>query len=347
MVAGDAVARARLLHENGRSAEAMRLLAPHLASAPDDEEALWIAGFAQLTLGDVEGATSAASRMAALAPENPDAHLLAAAVLSQRKEHLLARNAATRAVQLAPHSPLPYRMAASVDLAADSVNDWTEHHARRAVELDPHSAHNHRILGSVLLELKRRDEAGEALHRAAALAPDDETVRHELARWNLASGRTSVAAEGFAAVIRADPTDSNALHNLRLTVGRTFWYAQLVLWGCFLLLARTRSLSDGDSAAWMRAGAPILLVATLGMWFFQLRRNWRGVGVMVRAVRGQWVLQIGLATHIACLVCVAVGALLPGEGGLDVLAVGLVFLALSTLATWLYLNNLKKALDTR
>lgn len=63
--------------------------------------------------------------------------------------------------------------------------NWTDalFYARRAVELDPYAYAHWDTLGAILMALEAWDAAGEALHAALALNPDDEGVNARLKAW--------------------------------------------------------------------------------------------------------------------------------------------------------------------
>lgn len=331
----DAVAeRARALIATRRFPDAIRLLGPHVAVHPEDTDACRMLGWAQLGADDLDGALRSLRRLATTAPDAVDTHLLAAAVHSSRHEYADARTAAQNAIRLRPDHPAPYRTAVAIDIDAGMATDTTVALARKAIELDPQDVDAHRLAGTALLNMRRRKEAGEYLRKAVALDPDNTTTAAELSRWQASTGRSAAAARGFAAVVRADPTDVVALHNLRVTVWRTFSIAQLVLWIAMVVLGRVRLLTSGDPASWIRGIGPVVVVLTLAAWGFQLRGAWRGVGTMLTVLRSDRLLQLGLAAHVLCLVALLGASLLGGTPGEVSLIVGVALLLLASGTTW-------------
>lgn len=324
-----------------RFADASRRLRQHLAAYPADTDGRRLLGWAQLGLTDLDGAAASARAVVAAAPNSPDAHLLAAAVHSARKEVAAARDAAAIAIRLAPEHPAPLRMAAAVDIDADQVTESTLAQAVRAVQLNPDDAVAQRLAGTASLELRRPRQAGEYLRRAAELDPDDPATAVELARWNASRGRRAAAAKGLAEVIRADPSDSVAVSNLKATVWQTFSVAQLVLWCATVVLSRVRLFTNGDPAAWSRIVGPLVVVLALATWLFQLRGSWRGAAAMLPAVRSDRVLSVGMLAHLLCLVALACTPL-PGAAGTAALIAGLAFLLVATATIWIRARQEKR-----
>jgi len=337
----DVRSRAQLLIAAARHQEAARLLGAHLAADPGDSDALRLLGWAQLGALDTDGALRSVRALISQAPGDVDSQLLAAVVHAACREIALAQQAARTAIRLAPTHPAPYRVAAGVDIDCGLVTDATVMLARQAIELDPQDADAHRLAGTALLELRRRKEAGEYLRRAAALDPESSSTAAELARWQAHRGAGAAAARGFAAVVQADPTDRLALQNLNATVWHTFSIAQLVLWAAMAVLGRARLLVDGDPAGWVHLVGPITVSLTLGAWGYQLRGAWR-LGPMMRVVRTDRTLQIGLAAHVLCLVTLIVATLLPDRPGELALLVGIALVLTATATVWIRQRQQKR-----
>lgn len=332
----DAIAeRASALIASRRFPDAIRLLGPHVAAHPDDAVACRMLGWAQLGADDLDGALASLRTLATAAPDAVDTQLLAAAVHSSRHEYAEARTAAQTAIRLRPDHPAPYRTAAAIDIDADMATDTTVALARRAIELNPQDVDAYRLAGTALLNMRRRREAGEYLRKAAALDPEDRTTAAELSRWQASTGRSAAAARGFAAVVRADPTDVVALHNLRVTVWRTFSIAQVALWAAMVLLGRVRFLTGGDPASWVRGIGPVVVLITLAAWGFQLRGAWRGVGTMLGVLRTDRLLQAGLAAHALCLLALLCASLCRGHAGVVSLIIAIALLLVASSTTWI------------
>lgn len=335
--------RAALLKDSGRSGPALALLAPYLAQNPDDLSALRLAGWCHFDLGELDPALGCASRLAALAPEQPAAHLLLAVVQGRRQNIVASSQAIDTAIRLAPQSSEPYRIAAALDLQGHRTSARTEQLARRAVSLAPHDAIAHRVLGSTLIELRRYDEATVELGQAAALNPGDSAVRSELARIDIAKGRSARAALGFAAAVRADPTDEVARHNLQAATWNAFRIAHLILWISFLVLGRFTVLSDSTSTSQLaHVVGPLAVLVTLGAWAFQLRSGPSGFAVLLSAARSDRLLGVAMLSHALCLVLLLAAALLPTWLAGPLLTLVTLLLVLGTIVGWIRISQLRK-----
>lgn len=344
----DAVRHAALLRESGRADESLKILGPYLASFPGDVEAHRQAGWSQLALDRIVDAHRSAERTLALAPTNPDSHLLMAGALAAQRRYPEARQAVAGAMTYAPHSGVPFQVAVSIDLRANEVTAGTESLSRRAIELDPHDPDGHRLLGSTLLKLKRFDEARAAFRQALALDPADQAAAGELARADLVQGRTGQAASGFVAALRSDPTNQIIGYNLRVAAFHAFGNAQLVLWIGFFIGARIRSLASSSSGATaVHTIIPIAVLLALAMWAYQLRRSSGGIAALVTAVRADRLLLTGVLLHFLCMPWLLIGDLLPYAVGQWVIVVGAVLLAGASIMTWVIRRQLRKTLPTR
>jgi Flp pilus assembly protein TadD len=341
--AGAVAERAALLKDSGRAGQALALLAPHLAAHPDDLSALRLAGWCHFELDELDQALWCAGRLAALAPDQPAAQLLLAVVQGRRRDSVASQRAIEAAIRLAPNHSEPYRIAAALDLQARRVGPRTEELARRAVWISPHDAVAHRVLGSTLIELRRYDEAAAELGQAAALDPADSAVASELARIDIARGRSASAAVGFAAAVRADPSDAVARHNLQAAAWNAFRLAQLVLWACFLVLGRLWVLAaSGSNATLAHVVGPVSVVATLGAWAFQLRRRPSGLRVLFTVTRSDRMLSVAMASQLLCLVLLLVAAFLPTDTAGALLGLVTLLLVVGTVVGWIRVSALRK-----
>jgi Flp pilus assembly protein TadD len=337
------VERAALLKDSGRSGPALALLAPYLAQNPDDLTALRLAGWCHFDLDQLDPALYCASRLASLAPEQPAAHLLLAVVQGRRQNVGASVQAIDAAIALAPYNSEPYRIAAALDLQGHRTSPRTEQLARQAVSLAPHDAIAHRVLGSILIELRRYDEATVELGRAAALNPGDSAVTSELARIDIAKGRSASAAVGFAAAVRADPTDEIARHNLRAAAWNAFRIAHLILWLSFLVLGRFTVFADSGSTDQLaHVVGPIAVLATLGAWAFQLRSRPSGLSVLLVATRSDRMLSIAMASHALSLVSLLAAAFAPTPLAGPLLILVTVLLVTGTVVGWIRVSQLRK-----
>jgi Flp pilus assembly protein TadD len=341
----EVVERSVLLREAGRPMEALRILAPYLAANPDDAEGLRQAGWSYLAVKDNDSAYQSARKAVALQPENADHHLLMANVATKLGHIDLARQAVRTAMNLAPHSAVPYLSGVSVDLQARQISTGTERLARKATELAPHHAAAHRMLGSTLLELKRYSEARQEFEQALRLDPDDDAAKAELARLDLARGRTGAAAVALHAALRLDPTDKVMVFNLKVAAANAFNRAQLVLWIGVFVAFRIRLFGgdDDDLGGLMRVVGPVLVVAVLGMWAWQLRGAPGGIAAVAKATRQEWSLVVGVALHFLGMLLLLGAAFLPNSIANANAALALVAVVLATLMTWVIKSRLRRS----
>jgi tetratricopeptide (TPR) repeat protein len=252
------------------------------------------------------------------------------------------------AIRLAPYHSDPYRVAAALDLQSHRASARTEELARRAIALAPHDAIAHRVLGSTLIELRRYDEATAALHEAAALNPTDTAVAAELARIDIAKGRSASAAVGFAAAVRADPTDAIAKHNLQAATWNAFRIAHLVLWVCFFVLGRFMVAPDRQTTSSLaHLVGPVTLIATLAAWAYQLRTRPSGWRVLLATSRSDRMLAAAMASHVLCLVCLAAATLVPTPVERPLLVAVTASLLAGTVLVWIRMAALRKEAQRR
>ena len=335
--------RAALLKDSGRSAQALALLAPYLSQNPNDLTALRLAGWSHVDLDEYDAALYCAVRLSGLAPDQPSSHLLMAVVQGARKDVGASVRAIDTAIRLAPQHSEPYRIAAALDLQGHRASPRTEQLARHAVLLAPHDAVAHRVLGSTLIELRRFDEAAAALGQAAALNPADAAVSNELARIDIAKGRSASAAAGFAAAVRADPTDKVARHNLQAAAWNAFRIAHLMLWLSFLVLGRFTLLDDHNSTATLaHVVGPLSVLATLGAWAYQLRKRPSGFAFLLVAIRSDRMLTIAMVSHALCLLLLLAAAFAPGSAADALVITVSVLLLLATVVSWIRVSQLRK-----
>nr|WP_281361800.1 tetratricopeptide repeat protein [Nakamurella aerolata] len=343
--AGESVIqRASMLDDAGRPAEAIAVLAPYLAEHPDDPRALLVLGWAQLHADDGFGAADTSHRLLARAPDALNPMLLAATVFAHNRDHRAAAAVADRAIALAPHAAVAYRVRAQVDLATGVTGPATRAFADQAVRLDPQSSAALLTAGTAALEARDRAAARNLLERAAAMDPDNLAVRNELARLDMGRGGSLRAAGDFASIVRDDPTQRVALHNLRVAVWKAFGTAHLVLWAAMFVVGRIHWLAGNDGGrdgrpGWLPILAAVAVLATGAAWAIQLQRAGNGLTAGLAAGRtvlaSDRLLQIGFPAHVGCLLALLLSALLPGNAGQVAFFVALALLVLASITTWI------------
>lgn len=214
-------------------AAAMRVLAPYLASEPDDWHALCLAAQAQLGLHEPARALGCAQRASQLDPHSDWPVRLQAIAHRDLGHGFDARQLSRHSVLINPGNYQTHLLVASTDLAAAAVTKHSMAAAEMARRLAPGEPETHIVLGQVALARRRRKRAVESLQQALRLAPESAVAQHELARVRLRQGRIGPALDGFLAAGRLDPTLRQVRPNLHAVLVRALLVLHyLVLLGC-------------------------------------------------------------------------------------------------------------------
>lgn len=216
----DVAVRAELLAEAGRHGEAISLLEQGLAVEPEDEELLETLARVQLDV-DAGAALAAAERLHAVAPENPNASLVAAWSSWRLGRKGAARRHAEEAVRLAPWSAAAHAALGQAEVGRRFRYRRAREAAERAVELAPESTVGYVTAGNVELGRGRWRRASRWYRRALDVDPDDATAQANLAIADRAGGRLGGAFDNALAVLRVDPADAHARAVLDDTIATT------------------------------------------------------------------------------------------------------------------------------
>jgi TolB-like protein/tetratricopeptide (TPR) repeat protein len=159
---------------------------------------LW--GLSSPTPEEGRAALAAAQRVAAVAPESPEAHMAMGNYYQAVSGELpRALDEYTRGQHLAPNNADLLAAAAFVE---EGLGRWdaAEEHYRRARTLDPGSVQTTRRLARVLIWRRRYPEALDMADRAVALAPTNLIVVQTKAQVSLAQGDLAGAQRAIHAV---------------------------------------------------------------------------------------------------------------------------------------------------
>lgn len=178
----DPVARAEVLCDVRRPADARAVLAPVLARDPGDAAAWMTMARALLLLRDYPAAVEAARTAHGLDPSTARPLLLLSAAHTGLRQHREAVAAADEAVRLEPHRPDCYRAAARARMIGRRGRGQAYELAVTAVRLDPGSAESYALLGRAAARRWRRTEAVRLLDQALQLDPQHQEARIELMR---------------------------------------------------------------------------------------------------------------------------------------------------------------------
>ncbi|MEU6620433.1 tetratricopeptide repeat protein [Streptomyces litmocidini] len=273
-----ALARAEALYETGRYAQAGELVARHLASEPEDAEALVLLARCHHRAGDRSAALTAVDQALRIEPELLGGWLMRVHVLLADRRFQEAEATARHAVELAPqywgtHYALGTALAEHAEHARTPARTVEAYEAARtAVGLAPEEDAAHFLVG---LTAQRRGDhatAQRAYETTLRLNPQSSEAHNNLSllrlrrRW-FRRGAWTQAAEGFVASAALDLQDRKARYNLEAMAWNTAAGARWVALVGFL----TSAVADAaipDGATWVVAAVPLLVGAAviLGAW---------------------------------------------------------------------------------
>ncbi|PPF76832.1 hypothetical protein C5B96_16255 [Subtercola sp. Z020] len=236
-----ALVHARTYLSLGKPADALRALAPHLASNPDDERGLCLASQAHLVAGQHAAALQTAQQALIQSPDNEWAWRLTALAYSKLGNTVEARAAAQTAQSIAPQLWVTHAQVAQVDIAAKRITRQAEEAAREAVRLAPEEPDAHLTVGNVALAQQNWPVAEAAFRSALKLQPDHPAARNNLSLVMLRQGRAGSAAAGFIDILSTDPGSEVALRNLRAVAAVALRRIHFILWIAFAIVTVTFS----------------------------------------------------------------------------------------------------------
>jgi hypothetical protein len=202
-------------------AAAMRLLAPYLASEPDDWFALCLAAQALIALEDCDRSLELSRRAAQLNPTDDWPVRLQAIAHRNLGNTSMAPWFARRSVLINPANWQTHYLVANTDLWAGDVGPHSMAAAEQARELAPDEPSTHNLIGQLALAMGRSRLATRSLEQALRLDPENSIARHELARAHLRRFRMAKSVTGFLAVGRMDPSIPQTRLNLHAIAIRT------------------------------------------------------------------------------------------------------------------------------
>lgn len=303
--------RVRDLINLGRYDDALGLIGPLVAEAPNDPQLHRLRGWALLGRDDGIGAAKSAERSLGLDPECADGHVLRALGLLADDFSEFAVGPARRATRLDPHNPQGF-----VALAIAQSNLGRHHEAWRAaetaLELAPNESDLHTVMGDVAAAYPSPDYAVECYRRAIALDPHNAVALNNLAAMgHMRSGGRS-AIRQFVAALAADPRLPEARQNLDLISIR------MILWirnACLVALVIALACSP-VGIRWLGPALVAMLVAVgLLIWSrlpLTFRRS-RGIGLRSGfGHRAATLVNMGVAL-VSVIACCLVALIPPGQ----------------------------------
>lgn len=227
----DAVAdRATAFLEANRPKDAVRILSAHLASHPNDVDALCVLARTRLVLDEHDAALVAAKAAIAQSPDAEWAWRLSSMAHCGRRDFVAAKEAAQTAVRLRPWTWRTHAQAARVDIARGEVDSTTDTAIVEMLKLAPNESEAHTIAGTVDFTRKHWSAAERRFRAALEISPQDPVAQNNLAAVMLGRGRTGSATSAFSNMLGANPQSALALQNLVTSAYASFRHLHLILW---------------------------------------------------------------------------------------------------------------------
>jgi cytochrome c-type biogenesis protein CcmH/NrfG len=154
--------------------------------------------YANLVVGDTEGAIRGYRKALELNPDNTRAHLNLGTLLFVERDYIAAEHHLSEALRLDPEN-VEVRVNLGALLFERGRIVEAEAHLREAVRMAPDDAMAHRNLAHLLLDRRRFHEAAEHYGRAADLEPDDPDTLRSLA-WVLSTAPEPEVRDGTRAL---------------------------------------------------------------------------------------------------------------------------------------------------
>jgi tetratricopeptide (TPR) repeat protein len=261
-----ALAHARAYVENRRWQEALAILAPFVASEPDNPEAWRLITRCQYGLNNFSAAESAATTALTLDPSSEWGHRLYSLVLTAQKSYAAAERAAEASIRLGPNLWMAHVNRANVDLARKQVTPRTLQAAQDAVRLGPNEPEAHTALGRVALAGRRNKAAKAAFRQALRLDPNFATARNNLAVAQLREHNLAAAGKNFLGALRQNPDSALFASNLRVVLRA--WgslYVLALVIGSIVISSVTNGHTITTSTAGVALPVPDLTPSSVGI----------------------------------------------------------------------------------
>lgn len=265
----DFVGRAQTLLDIQRPRDAAALLHRHLASEPQNDQALCLLACAHLAMDDPRQALVAAGMAAAAAPNEEWPHRLASIALAADGQGAKAVVAAERALSLAPDLWLA-RMQLAYALGAAWRWEDALNAAKAAVALAPHEADAHAAVGYAAAGAEQWALAERAYDEALELDPAHAQAHNNLALLELKHRRLGTAARGFAAAVQDGGTRRTGAQNLRNLLWRTILPLYPAMLLCLLAVAIMNAAGTAPTAS--TSVMALLISAAVGVTALRVRQ---------------------------------------------------------------------------
>lgn len=320
----EALERIDHLRVAGRWPDAEAAIRSGLAADPQDGALLWrLASVLLQTHRHAEGLAAAQAAVAA-GPDEPNAHRMLALLLVENGRAQEAVHAGYAAVGLAPDDATAATTYAFVLQRAGRLADAGAV-ARHAVELAPLAPGPHLRVADIASDAGDLVTARRAYEEVLRLDPTNAIARHDLAVLDSRTRSPGRALGGLVAAGRMDPGNPLVLKTVAAVLWQLSWRLRMGLFVAVVLLAV--SGRDPAEPTWTTR---IVATAVLAAAAFV---TWRGVRelppgtrpVVFAALRGDRLLSVTWLVVVVCLLGY-VGAAVTGIATLAALVVPLLIL---------------------
>lgn len=210
---GDALARAKALHNAGRFAEAGSAYEGLLAARPNDPNLSYLAGLAALQHGDAAKAAEHLGRTVKLRPAFSEAHNNLANALAKLNRDEAAMAHYARAAEINPEYTVAIKNRAFL-CAKLRRHDEALAGFERALELDAEFSDGHNGRGVTLQSLGRPEEAVAAFRRALEIKSDHLSATMNLGHGLQLIGRLDEAEAAYRRAVEIDANNANAVFSV-------------------------------------------------------------------------------------------------------------------------------------
>ena len=197
-------------HQAGRLSEALALYRQAIEHAPDNPDALALAGIASCQAGRTDDGIGLLQRSVAIRPESLDAQYNLAHALETAGRFEDAAEAYRKALEIEPGTVDAHVNLGNV-LRKTARPDEAIGHYRQALTVKPDHAAAALNLAGALAEREKPADAAAVLETALRLSPNDENVFYALIRLRLAHGDPRAALAACDTCLSANPRHTRAL----------------------------------------------------------------------------------------------------------------------------------------
>ncbi|HPH32482.1 MAG TPA: tetratricopeptide repeat protein [Chitinophagaceae bacterium] len=225
--------RARLLLQQGRTADAKKELKQVLSQDPDNDTALSLYGQCLLEEKKTDEAISVFQQAISKDPEHGYYFYLMGFAYYQKDDHKQAIEHLGTAIQLEPYQAEFYGLLSHIYIAQRKYELALEK-ADEGLAVDPENITALNARSIALNKLRRTDDAVETMQTTLSMDPDN-AITHTTVGWNLLEkGRHKEAMNHFREALRIDPgmhpAKSGLKEALKSVIPPYRWLLQFSFW---------------------------------------------------------------------------------------------------------------------